>query len=400
LERRRQRRRRVGVLGGLTIGVVVLIVVAAVVFGVHKVVTHHSATKRTQTTVLMQIQGPDNTAEASVLLAHGPGANEGVEVLIPSRVITTTVCGYNSLDFGDVLALPNGATESRQALSTMLGEVTVDGSWTLTPSQLEKLIDGVGGIRADVDVNVVQRNPGGGATVLVPEGNDQKLSGKRAVEYATYTASAHEDAPAQLLRLQLVVDGMLQSLRPKSPTMIAALLRQLGGGGASTLGATRLTTFLAGLAADNQSASGLFASDLPETPIDAGGAPSYSLDTSPSGVPELVRDHLADSVPAGTNTARPTVELLNGVGTPNLVRTACPLLSAHGFAYAGSGNAGAFNIARSTVQVPASKLSLGYQVASALGLPRDDVERSSEDQSVANVIVTLGGDYPTPKPKP
>jgi LytR cell envelope-related transcriptional attenuator len=283
----------------------------------------------------------------------------------------------------------------------MLGEVTIDGSWILTPAQLGQLIGAIGGITADVDVNVVKRNPGGRSTVLVPEGNDQKLTGAQAVTYATYTRSAHEDASAQLARLQQVVDGTLQALSSKSATTIGALLRRLGGGGGSTLGATRLAAFLTALAADNQSSSGLYATDLPETKIDAGGAPSYSVDSSSSGVPQLVSSHLADSVPAGANTARPSVEVLNGVGTPGLVQTACPQLAAHGFVYAGSGNASSFNIARSTVDVPASKLSLGYQVASALGLPRGDVERSSEDQSVASVVVTLGRDYqPTPTPTP
>jgi hypothetical protein len=98
-------------------------------------------------------------------------------------------------------------------------------------------------------------------------------------------------------------------------------------------------------------------------------------------------------VPPGADAPRPSVELLNGVGSPGLVATACPRLAAHKFTYAGSGNAASFDVKTSTVVVPNSQLKVGFEVASALGLPRTAVERTSVDQSVATVIVTLGHDY-------
>lgn len=391
--RRRQQHRRVGLVGGLAIGVAAVVVIAGLAFGVHKVVTHHDGATRSQSTVLLQVQGSNRTAEASVLLAHDPATKTGVEVLVPSRVITD-VCGYGPQNFGDVLALPNGVSSSQQALSSMLNDVTIDGSWVVTPAQLAKLIDVFGGVTVDVDVNVVRHTGGGGGQILVPAGPNQKLNGTKAVEYALYNTSPSADAAAQLARMNSVIDATLQVL-PTTPAPIAAALRQLGPGATSTLGANQLATLLAGLAADNRTSGGVFFTDLPTTPIeDGGGSPSYRIDDSASGVPQLVHSQLADSVPADANQPHPSVLLLNGVGTPGLVQTACPRLASQGFTYAGSGNAATFNNPKSSVEIRSdSDVALGDRVAHALGLPNSDVLRSSQDQTVADVIVILGRDY-------
>jgi hypothetical protein len=395
LQRRRQRNRRVGLVGGVIIAIVVLVLVGLGVFVGPKVVHHYNTTAKppVQTTLLLQIQGPTHTAQASVLLAQGPAAGEGVEVLIPARVITD-VCGYGTQNFGDVLALPGGETASRLALTAMLNDVSVDGSWVLPSATLAKLVDELHGITVDVDVNVLRRNTNGTSTVLVPAGNGEKLSGAQAAEYATYVASTHEDASGQLARSQQVVDGILAAL-PTSPTAIAADLRLLGNAGTSTLGVDRLANVLAGLATANQSQSGLFPTDLPVTAIDAGGAPSYQVDdTSSTGVQQLVSSHLAASVPAGGGTAQPTVFLLNGVGTPDLVKDACAQLTANGLSYAGSNNTATFSNAASIVEIKSdADVALGDQVAKALGLPDADVQLDPQNQNIADVIVTLGSDY-------
>jgi hypothetical protein len=276
----------------------------------------------------------------------------------------------------------------------MLSNITVDGSWVLSQAQLAKLIDVFGGVTVAVDTNVVRHTGGGGGQILIPAGSNEHLDGQKAVEYALYQTSPQSGDAAQLARLSRVIDAMLQAL-PTNPTAIAASLRQLGSGGTSTLGATRLSTLLAGLAGDARSQSALFPTDLPVTAIDAGGnSPSYQIDNSASGVPQLVRAQLADSLPADSNKPHPSVLLLNGVGTPGLVLSACSKLSSHGFAYAGSGNAASFSNQPSSVQIKSdSDIALGDNVASALGLPAKDVQRSTEDQSVADVVVVLGGDY-------
>lgn len=389
LERRRQQRRRIGLAGGTAIAIAAIVVIALVAFGVDKAVTSGGGPSRSQTTVLMQIRGSTGTAVASALLAHDTSGDQGTEVLVPSRVITD-VCGYNTLNFGDVLAKPGGDAASRQALSLMLSNITIDGSWVLTQTQLAKLVDLVGGVTVNVDVDVVQPAPNGRSTLIVPAGSAQHLSGAQAARYATYIAKPNEDASLQLTRLQLVVDATMKAL-PTDATRIAADLRQLGAGGGSTLGATTLADFLVGYASSERTAGNLYPTDFPITLIDAGGPPSYSVDKT--GASTLVNGHLAESLPADGKTTRPTVYLLNGVGTPGLVATTCPRLAAHRLTYAGSKNASSFNYRRSVIAVPASQMNLGYQVADALRLPHSDVGAASFDQSIADVFVTLGHDY-------
>jgi hypothetical protein len=389
LARKRQQRRRVGLLGGSLIAIVVIVVAALAAVGVHHVVTKDSGPSRDQTTVLLQVQAPNRTAMASALLAENPSDHNGVEVLLPSHVITE-VCGYNTVNFGDVLALPDGETASREAVSGMLGHISVNGSWVLQPAQLSKLIGLLGGITIDVDVNVVRHSSGGGSQILVPAGSNRRLTGDQAVEYATYSTSRQEDASAQLARLQQVIDATVQKL-PSSSTGVAALVRQLGPGGGSTLGVDRLSTMLLGFATAERGTGRLLPIDLPVNSVETGGAPSYRVDTE--GAERLANTSLADSLPADAGAPRPTVELLNGVGEPGLVATACPRLAAGHLAYAGSGNATSFHNPTSTVAVSTSNVDLGYQVARALRLPRSDVRRTSQDQSVADAIVTLGNDY-------
>jgi anionic cell wall polymer biosynthesis LytR-Cps2A-Psr (LCP) family protein len=394
LQQRREKRRKVGTAGIVVMTLGAILLLGGLVFGVHKAVTAHDGPKRTQSTVLFQLMGTDRTAEASALLAHDPSTNSGVEVLVPAQVISD-VCGYGPQAFGNVLGYPDGETQSRAALSSMLNGTTIDGSWVLSVPQLEKLVDSVGGITvSNVDVNVVERTSGGGGRILVPAGPNRHLSGSQAVEYATYDASSSTGDAAQLARLQQVLDGTLQAL-PKSPAAIATVLGQLGTGGTSTLGASKLSTLLAGLAADNQRTGGLFPTDLPVTQIDAGGrTPSYRVDDSAGGVPQLVNGQFANSLPAGAGAGRPTVLLLNGVGTPGLVETACPRLSNAGFAYAGGNNAATFNNRRSSIQIRStSDMAEGQRLAAALGLSTGDIQLNPSNETLADLVVVLGGDY-------
>jgi hypothetical protein len=387
--RRRRRRRRLGAAGVAIVVVAVAVVAAVVAFGVHHVVTNPSTPKRHQTTVLLQLQqAGGHDAAASVLLAHDSGATEGVELLVPSRLIAN-VCGFGSEPFGTVLGQPNGVTVSRQTLSSILDGVSVDGSWVLDPQQLAQLVDKVGGVDVAVDVNVVQHTSHGDV-LAIPKG-DRQLSGVQAVQFATYSASAGEDASAQLDRTRRVLEALVRKL-PASTAEVTADIRSLGSSAQPTIGAARLAAVLVGLKADQAKSGGLYPSDFPVTPIDSGGAPAYGVDDQK--VTQLVDQRLAASKPASSGS-QVSVELLNGIGTPGLVATACPKLAAHGLVFAGSGNADTFTNPHSQVQVGSdSQAALGQQVAKALGLPTSDVRVQQFGQSVADAVVILGKDYP------
>ena len=389
-QRKRRQRRKYSVAGGVLAAALAVAGIATLIVGVHHVVTHKNGPTRTQVTVLLQMQASDGSAAGSVLLAADPNTHQGLEVLIPPKLITD-VCGYGSEDFGDILSLPNGETASRDALSEVLGGVTIDGSWVVTPAQLSNLVDEVGGVDVDVDVNVVQATGGGGGKIIVAAGPGH-LTGAQAVAYATYQSNG--GAAGGLARLQSVVDGLVQAL-PKTESGVEALIRQLGATAQPTNGAQATAQMLVELAAEDQTEAGVFPTDLPVTAIDAGAtSPSYRPDTSSSGIPNLVRHRLSGSLPNNVNTQNATVLLLNGIGVPGLVGTACPKLVAAGFTYSGSGNAPTFSQARSQVDIFSNAdVEQGDALARALGLPLSDVRRSIVNQDVAKFVVILGSDY-------
>jgi hypothetical protein len=390
---RGKRRRKVGVVGIAGVVVVALVIIAAIAFGVHKAVTHnHHTAAQPQQTVLLQIQGPDNTALGSVLLAHNPNTRLGLELLVPSQLITD-VCGVGQVSLAQTLAAPNGVEVSRQAVSAAVGGIIVKGSWVLSTTSFAKLVDAVGGVTVDVDTNVISHGPNGSSIIDIPAGS-RHLTGAQAVEYATYRTSTKEDAASQLVRLQDVVDAVIQALPATAAKVNTNVLSTLGPSGASTLGAGALSTLLVGLAADDRRSGGVLPIDLPTNLIDAGGAPSYQVDaqrTSP-----LVRNQLGPSLPPAPKVKPVKVELRNGVGSPGLVATACPRLAAAGLVYAGQGNASSFNVAKSEVQISSDSstaLAQGAKVAHALRLPSGDVRVAQLGQDQADVVVILGRDY-------
>jgi hypothetical protein len=390
-ERRRQKRRRLGAVGIAGIVAIGLIAAAAVGFGVRQATSGDKPKPVGQTTVLLSVTDADGAAVETALLAHDDKTRHGVELLIPARVLTQ-VCGFGNQQLGQILSLPNGAELSRTTVGNLLGGVTVDGSWVLTSAQLAKLVDAVGGITADVDVDVIQQRADGSRVIVVGKGAAQHLNGAAAAGYATYVRGG-EDALANLVRLQNVLDGIAAKL-PRGKSAAAQILRSLGPGASSSLGADRLAAVLVGFASDLQR-SDVAPTALPVVKIESGSAQaSYRVDIQQTT--SFVNANLAASVPASARVAHKRVLIQNGVGTPGLAVSACDRLVKAGFAFAGSGNADNFNHATSAVLVfdhSVASARLGDSVARSLKLPVDDVQVDDSGQNVADVIVILGRDY-------
>lgn len=337
---------------------------------------------RTQATVLFQVRGSNGEGVVHALLAHD-GANEtGAAVLIPPQVLVN-VAGSGPLSLGRALAAVPAAA-SRDALSDLAG-VTVDQGWTLTLPALIALVDGLGGLTADVDVPVVRDQ----ALLLSP--GVQRLDGTRAAAFLTYLAVGEQEQ-ARLARVQEVVDGLLDVL-PPTPAELAPVLAGLGEGSASTLPPPELAAFLLGLAADDEGGQ-LQYDVLPVAPIDPGGGVT-AFRIEPDRARALVDRLLADSVPAGARQEGNRVLVLNGVGTPGLGEAVRRKLVPAGFVFVGSRNAPSTDVATTQILVPAATPEarvLGERVAQALGLPPTSVA-AQEFGTVADVVVLVGADF-------
>ncbi|HVB27171.1 MAG TPA: LCP family protein [Mycobacteriales bacterium] len=387
--RRRQHRRRLGAGGLVAVGIGIVAVVV-VGFLTARAIGHHAAAPgRTQSTLLLLLRSASGSSDESVLLAHDSKAQAGVEVLIPGKVITD-VPGFGSLEFGQTLTLPGGAGLARDTLADLMG-ITVDGTWVLDRGSFARLVDAVGGVSVTVDREVLAPAKGGGEIVVVPAGQ-QHLNGAMALAYSSFVASG-EDQTAALARLQSVLDATLGAL-PRSTTALSALVRSLGGGSQLSFSPGRLATFLTGYAADLTRVGGVFAQILPVLSIDTGGPISYRVDDTK--LHELVTTQLADSIPTGGIGAGHDVLVKNGVGTPGLDVAARAQLIKDGFRVQTGGNQAPFGRRTSVVLIfdaTPQAAALGDQVAQALGLPSSDVEVSTQEQSVADIIVILGEDF-------
>jgi hypothetical protein len=387
-ERRRQRRRRFGAAGIAAIVVGVLVAAAAIGFGVHRATTGSSAPKDPETTLLVTMQGADGNAVATLLAAHDVKAKQGLELLVPSRLITD-VCGFGTQQYGQIVGLPDGERLARRTLSQVLDNAAIDGSWTFAPAQLAKLVDSVGGVTVDVDTDVLQQQ-GGSTLVVVPAGKRQHLNGSRAVAFASYLGNG-EDATAVLSRFQAVFQAVVNALPAKSGDAATVLT---AAGVRATMPTPQLATLLTALAHDDK-ADSLLPVDLPTKPIDTGGGPtSYRVDQGE--LDKLVHARLAPSLPRQSGPKRATVLIENGVGTSGLVASACDKLLPAGYGFAGSGNAPNFNYATSQIIVFSDTVAaaqVGNDIARLLGLPAGDVVSSTQGQNVADVVIILGRDY-------
>ena len=380
--RRRQRQRRVlaAVLGGA------VLVLAVATYALTRGTATPRATlarqPRTQSIVLLQVQGESGSAIGSAVLAHDPGSHAGAVVLVPPQVIVN-VPGTGTLQLGRALkTVP--PERSRGAVADLLG-VTVDAGWVINVPSLSALIDQVGGISVNVDVPVVVDRQ-----VLLSAGS-QRLTGTQAIEYLRYLAPAEQEQ-ARLARLQGVVDGLLNAL-PTGTGQVTAALSTLGSRSDISEPVPQLASFLVGLAADGK-ANSLQYDSLPVIPIDPGnGVSSFRPDVDATRA--LVDRLLAQSVPAGARRSGNRVLVLNGVGTPGLGEKVRAKLVPAGFVFVGSRNNASFGVVNTRVLVKEAtpeQQALGARVATALGVGPDAVQ-TADLGSIADVVVVVGADF-------
>lgn len=386
-QQRRDRRRRQVRLIGAALGVLVLL---AAGFAVYLAVDAPAPPRqpqaeqqvRTQRTLLLQVQQGSGEAQSTALLAHDEATGTGAVVLVPPQVLVD-VAGTGSLPLGRALAEASGQA-SRDALSDLMG-VTVDDGWVLDRPALGKLVDALGGVDVDVDVQV-----SAGQRVLLSPG-PQKLGGTPAVVYSSHLAPGEQEQ-ARLARLTQVLDGLLSALPPTAPEL-TTVLRTLGPRSVSTLELAGLSSLLVGLAADDEKAQ-LQYDVLPVIDQQAGGDVT-SFRADPAATAALVDRLLAPSVPSGAREGGNRVLILNGVGTPGLGEAVRAKLVPAGFVFAGADNAPQFGYARTQVLVPertAQGQALGERVAKALGLPDAQIG-AQEIGTTADVVVIVGADF-------
>jgi hypothetical protein len=266
----------------------------------------------------------------------------------------------------------------------------VDGSWAMDAATVAALVDTLGGVSLDVDVQVL--GGAGGLQVLLAPGR-QKLTGAQALTFATYRG-AGEQEQSRLARLQELLDGIVLALPTDQPQLVTTLGRLGAGSRVTGLDTQGLAHLLLGLRSDSKNET-LQYDSLPVVTLET-GAPEPSLRLDAKASQAVVDRLLAASVPPGVRQTGNRVKVFNGVGTPMLGSVVRDRLVAANLVYVPGGNAPAFGVPLTEIQVgdpTPDALALGRRVAKALGVPESAI-RSSEPTSVADVIVVVGNDFP------
>lgn len=323
----------------------------------------------------------------SLLATDAGGASSGAQqVLVPSRLLLD-VPGAGRVQVAQSLA--PGPSAPGAAIADAL-EVRVAGTWVLDFAALSSLVDAVGGVVVDVDVDV-PTGPAVGAPVLAAAGGGQRLSGVQAATYAQLVVGDEPEA-ARLARQERVLTAILAAL-PADTAQRRTLVAALPGAPTGPVldGVVSVTGALRSAAAARSLASTV----VPVRDIDTGGSvTAYGLDSVAAA--EMVRARLAGAaiaVPAGGRTR---VLVQNGVGTPGLGDSARSLLVAAGLRYVGGGNVDGFGVQESVVLLPDGgpvSRARGSAVARALGLSESALRISESAPTVADLVVVLGRDF-------
>ncbi|HEX3004537.1 MAG TPA: LytR C-terminal domain-containing protein [Angustibacter sp.] len=320
------------------------------------------------------------------LLAAGADDGDAQQVLVPSRLLLD-VPGAGRMPVAQSLA--PGASAPGAAIADAL-EIKLAGTWVLDAAQLATLVDGLGGLTVDVDVDVPADGREGSA-LLASAGAGQRLNGTQAAAYATLLVGDEPEA-ARLARQERVVTALLAAL-PTDAVQRRAMVVGLAGAprGAVLTSVLEVTGALHDAAARQAVASTV----VPVREIDTGGAVNaYGLDSAAATT--MVQARLAGAAIAVPPGGRLRVLVQNGDGAPGLGDAARSKLVAAGLKYLGGGNVDGFGVQQTMVLLPdasSTSRARGLAVTHALGLRESALRITDNAPTVADVVVVLGHDF-------
>jgi anionic cell wall polymer biosynthesis LytR-Cps2A-Psr (LCP) family protein len=351
--------------------------------------------------IAVHLRETNGDTTSTALLVANETTERGTTLLLPNELAVTPDGTATTL--GQAVT-ESSAGEVRDALGGLLG-ADIKGTWRLDTPYLDFLVELVGGITVDTNVEVPagagaggdgegegdgqgdgdgggdgEGGDEGGGEPLVPQGNGVTMDGEAAIGYATYRAEGEPES-AQLERFGQVMAGVLENLSSNERTVTETLqaLNQIPD---PSLSQEELGASLAQLA-------GYAQSDAYETtllPVEDGGL--ISDDTAGGLVRDVLGGTVADQEAGGV--ARIGIRDASGVeGTAEDARIA---LINGGFTVV---DARAVEEIRSTSQVTygdAEYRETAVEVARTLGLPEDAVTEG-ESAGSSNVTIVLGEDF-------
>ena len=387
-------RHRLFIVSGVVAGLVAAVFLIWAVFGRPKdnftpaPSAAPTATGPIQPTLLFLVQDKEGVAVNDALLSVGGSVKHANMITIPPNVVVDVATG-GTLPFGQIARLPD-ANGPADALSDAIG-VNVNGTLGMNTLAFSGLVDAVGGVTADVDVDVIETKPDGTQVVLVPAGKAVVLQGPEAAANSTYLAPG-EPEEARMARFTQVLRLTIAKL-PSDVTKVESILSGLGASARATVPTADVAAFLVKMQSDVLVDNAAY-KNLPVRTLDTSGATAYVVDQPATAA--MVQELLPDAVRTPGPNSKVRVLVQNGVGTPGLNAAARQKIVDVGFTFINGANAATMGHETTQIVVPDSteqSRTWGTEIAVALGVSPSDVVIDNSGQTVSDVLVILGADF-------
>ncbi|MEU5698923.1 LytR C-terminal domain-containing protein [Streptomyces aurantiacus] len=328
--------------------------------------------------IVVHLHNTKGSGTSTALLVNNTTTEQGTTVLLPNALALTDEDGGGTTLSKSVD--DDGSSGTRDELDTVLG-TDIEGTWRLDTPYLNNLVELVGNIDIDTDTDVPDPEAKKkGETPLVKKGEQQTLSGKMAVAYATYRASG-ESQNAQLQRFGQVMQGVLRKLSSdaQAATTTVQTLAQILD---PSLTDSDLGTFLAKLA--DRAKEGDFKTAL--LPVQTDGRLSTQASDS------VVKDVLGGAAKSPEKGDAVQVGIRNATADKDATEKARVVLLNGGYTFVDGGTAEVAQAVSEITYADAAKKADAVEVAKTLDLPTTAVKKGKVTSN-ADVSVVLGQDY-------
>lgn len=325
----------------------------------------------------------ESQAVAVTVLAVDRESGEGTVVLVPTTAVTD-VPGFGTFRLGEAHGF-GGAELLGVSLDNLL-QIRVEHVAAIGLDGWSAAVEAVGGVPATF---------GGPATLATDDGELRIPAGRREVDgplaATLLTARASGEAELDVMaRGGRVITGLLD--RASDPDAFAAVADGLLGA-ADGIDEAVLRTVLAELAVARAQGQ-LTVLTLPVSPLGTGDDEAYRPDTA--RIAALVEERLAASRPDASVADGRRLQVLNGNGRPGVGAAVAQALQPAGYRVALTGNADRFSYEVTRIVVhddDASTLAAARDVRDRLGV--GEIERAGTPQSVVDLTIVVGRDFPS-----
>ncbi|MER6124826.1 LCP family protein [Streptomyces sp. NPDC001795] len=341
--------------------------------------TTTAATAQNRDVIVVHLHNTKGGGTSTALLVNNTTTKQGATVLLPNSLALTSDDGTTTTLAKSVA--DDGSSGTSDAIDSVLG-TKIEGTWRLDTPYLNNLVELVGNIEVTTNTDVPDPDAKKkGDAPLVHKGQDQTLSGKMAVAYATYRASG-ESQDAQLERFGQVMQGVLRKLSSdqQAATITVQTLAQILD---PSLTDKDLGAFLAKLA--DHAKGGDYKTEL--LPVQPDGAISQQATDS------VVKTLLGGAVKSPQAGGAVRVGITNATGTKAATEQARVVLVNGGYTFVDAGTGTAQTVSQITYADDGDKEN-AIEVAKTLGLPTSSVKKG-KGTSNANVSVVLGQNFKT-----